>query len=212
MAVREGGAHHPLVSASRYRLGVCLRTDEQTREAEQHYLQAIKEAEVAVGKESDFVAVVATELATLYDEQERYAEALPLHQRALAIREKGNNPLVLEANLRLFALHHTAQLHYAEADPYYRRRLESAERHNGPDHPAVAVALNALGRNHFMLKRYNEAEPLYLRALAIAEREATKNPRLLRDTLDELASLYLWMKKPDEAARYKQRRDTLAKR
>lgn len=212
MAVREGGAHHPLVAASRYRLGVCLRTDEQTREAEQHYLQAIKEAEVAVGKESDFVAVVATELATLYDEQERYAEALPLHQRALAIREKGNNPLVLEANLRLFALHHTAQLHYAEADPYYRRRLESAERHNGPDHPAVAVALNALGRNHFMLKRYNEAEPLYLRALAIAEREATKNPRLLRDTLDELASLYLWMKKPDEAARYKQRRDTLAKR
>lgn len=212
LAEQKGGAQHRLVAESRNTLAVCLRTDQQYPEAEQQYLQALREAEAADGKDSDLVAIIATELATLYDYRTRHAEALPLHRRALAIREKGNNLLALEKSLDLLVDHYRNQRQFVEAEPYSRRLVELAERLNGPDHPIVAVAHTDLGFILFMLKRYNEAEPLYLRALAIAEKNAAKQPRLLQGTLDSLANLYLWMKKPDEAARYKQRRDTLAKR
>jgi tetratricopeptide (TPR) repeat protein len=212
LAEQKGGAQHRLVAESRNTLAVCLRTDQQYPEAEQQYLQALREAEAADGKDSDLVAIIATELATLYDYRTRHAEALPLHRRALAIREKGNNLLALEKSLDLLVDHYRSQRQFVEAEPYSRRLVELAERLNGPDHPIVAVAHTDLGFILFMLKRYNEAEPLYLRALAIAEKNAAKQPRLLQGTLDSLANLYLWMKKPEEAARYKQRRDTLAKR
>jgi hypothetical protein len=210
LAEQKGGAQHRLVAESRNTLAVCLRTDKQHPEAEKQYLQALREAEAADGKDSDLVAIIATELATLYDFQDRHAEALPLHRRALAIRGKGANLLALEESLGWLARHHKIQRQYAEAEPYYRRLVELAEHLNGRDHPAVAKALNELGHNHLMLNRYADAEPLHLRALAIADRDPAKNRRLLRDTLDELVSLYTWMKKVEERERYRQRRDGLA--
>ena len=56
-------------------------------EAEKLWLAALKEAET-FGGEHPRLATSLNNLAELYRAQGRYAQAEPLHQRALAIREK----------------------------------------------------------------------------------------------------------------------------
>ena len=60
-------------------------------EAERHWKIALKEAET-FGPQDPRLATSLTNLALLYHHQGRYAEAEPLHQRALAILEKALGP------------------------------------------------------------------------------------------------------------------------
>ena len=64
-------------------------------------------------------------LALLYDDQGRYAEAEPLYKRALAIDEKAlgpDHPDVAQSLNNLAALYDD-QGRYAEAEPLYKRAL-----------------------------------------------------------------------------------------
>src|SRR5580658_3420397 len=64
----------------------------------------------------------------------RYAEAIPLAQRALAIREKAlgpNHPAVAQS-LNILALLYDGQGRYAEAEPLYKRALAIREKALGP--------------------------------------------------------------------------------
>jgi hypothetical protein len=51
----------------------------------------------------------------------------------------------------------------------FRRTLQIYEQSYGPDHPAVAAALNSLAVLLKDTNRLSEAEPLYRRALEIFE-------------------------------------------
>ena len=85
-------------------------------------------------------------LAVLYTEQGRYAEAEPLYKRALAIDEKAlgpDHPDVATALNNLAGLYDD-QGRYAEAEPLYKRALAIREKALGPDHPDVAASLNNL--------------------------------------------------------------------
>ena len=66
-----------------------LEATEQARyaEAEDLFLEALKEAE-KFGDQDPRLATILNNLALLYREQGKFPEAEPLHQRALAIREK----------------------------------------------------------------------------------------------------------------------------
>ncbi len=59
--------------------------------AEKKFLAALKKAE-GFGTQDPRLATSLNNLAELYREQGKYAEAEPLHQRALAIREKALGP------------------------------------------------------------------------------------------------------------------------
>lgn len=72
---------------------------------------------------------------------------------------------------RLMAAAETAK----EADPgradgLYRAAIETAERDVGPDHQAVAAALNELAVLLFRQGRYGDAEPIFRRSATIKER------------------------------------------
>ena len=85
-------------------------------------------------------------LALLYHAQGRYAEAEPLLQRSLAIREKALGPEHphVGTNLNNLAEFYRVQGRYAEAEPLHRRALAIREKALGPEHPDVAESLNNL--------------------------------------------------------------------
>ena len=71
------------------------------------------------------MATSLNNLAGLYQAQGKYAEAEPLYQRALAIREKALGPEHPDVanSLNNLAVLYRAQGKYAEAEPLYQRAL-----------------------------------------------------------------------------------------
>ena len=67
----------------------------------------------------------------------QYAEAEPLLQRALQIREKALGPEHpdVATSLNNLAVLYRAQGRYAEAEPLYQRALKIREKALGPEHP-----------------------------------------------------------------------------
>src|SRR6202521_4695264 len=76
----------------------------------------------------------------------KYAEATPLAERALAIREKAlgpDHPDVAQSLNNLAELYDN-QGRNGETEPLYKRALAIREKALGPDHPLVAQSLNNL--------------------------------------------------------------------
>ena len=73
----------------------------------------------------------------------------------------------------------------AEAEGLYRRVVELRERYLGPEHAAVAGALNNLAATLHLMGRNAEGDPLLRRALTIAE--MAEDDHLIASTLNTLA-------------------------
>ncbi len=81
-------------------------------------------------------------LANLYREMGRYAEAEPLFRRSLEINEKqlgADHPNVAQSLNNLAALYREMG-RYAEAEPLYRRSLEIKEKKLGATTPTWPAA------------------------------------------------------------------------
>jgi CHAT domain-containing protein len=87
----------------------------------------------------------------LYKDQDRFAEAEPLYQRALAITEKALGPEHPDVGTYLNNLGslYQDQGRDAEAEPLYERALAIGEKALGPDHPDVGARLNNLATLYF---------------------------------------------------------------
>ena len=163
----------------------------QYAEAEKQWVSALKEAET-FGPQDPRLATSLNNLAALYKAQGKYAEAEPLHLRALAIREKvlgPEHPQVATSLNNLAELYRT-QGKYAQAEPLYKRSLAIKEKVLGPEHPSVATSLNNLAALYKAQGHYAEAEPLYRRALAIKEKALGPEHPGVATTLNNLAELY----------------------
>ncbi|MFH1242927.1 MAG: CHAT domain-containing tetratricopeptide repeat protein [Pseudomonadota bacterium] len=105
-------------------------------------------------------------------QQGRYADAIPLAQKTLAIREKALGPdhPDVAAGLNNLAGLYGSLGDYAKAEPLYRRSLAIWEKALGSDHPNVATGLNSLALLYAALDEFRKAHDLHLRAQAIDER------------------------------------------
>ena len=119
------------------------------------------------------VATSLNDLATLYQAQGKYAEAEPLHKRALAIREKalGLEHPNLATSLNNLGGVYVAQGNYAEAEALLKSALAIAENALAPEHPDVALILE----NYAVLLRETdrEAEAVEMEARTKAIRDRT---------------------------------------
>ena len=123
----------------------------------------------------------------------KHAEALPLMERALEIREKTvgpEDPLVAEA-LNSLANIHRGKGDHVKAEPLYQRALAIRETALGAEHPDVATSLNSLGAHYFSRGDYAKAEPLHQRALAIREKVLGAEHPDVAASLNNLANVYL---------------------
>jgi len=121
----------------------------------------------------------------------RYAEAEPLHRRALEIREAalGPNHPDTATSLNNLGVLLRVQGRYGEAELLLRRALEIREAALGPNHLDTAISLNNLALVLQDQGRYGEAEPLHRRALEIREAELRPDDPDMFYTLKDLAEL-----------------------
>ena len=89
------------------------------------------------GLDSAAAARLLNQSGYYLDRRARYAEAEPLCQRALAIREKAPGPEHPDTaeSLNNLALLYRNQGRYGEAEPLYQRALAIKDKALGPDHP-----------------------------------------------------------------------------
>jgi tetratricopeptide (TPR) repeat protein/transcriptional regulator with XRE-family HTH domain len=130
-----------------------------------------------------------------------YAEAEPLYQQAIHVREQGlgpEHPMVAQPLTGLANLY-SRQGKYSEAEPLYYRALQIREQGLGPEHLQVAQSLTGLANLYSRQGKYSEAEPLYYRALQIREQGLEPDHPLIAEPLTGLANLYLGRHKYTEA-------------
>jgi hypothetical protein len=119
-------------------------------------------------------------------------EALPLYERALAIREAQLGP---EHPGTAASLNHLAGLHqamgnHAKALPLHERALAIREAQLGPEHPSTANSLNNLAVLHEAMGNHAKALPLHERALAICEAQLGPEHPDTAISLNNLAVLH----------------------
>ena len=133
--------------------------------------------------------------------QGRYAEAVPLAQRGLAIVEKAHGPEHPDTGTRLnnLAELYRALGRYDDALPLYTRALAVSEKAHGPEHLVTGIRLNNLGSLYRAMGRYDSVLPLYVRALAIFEKARGPEHLDTGTSLSSLASLYQDMGRHDQA-------------
>ncbi len=145
-------------------------------DAEKLMEAALKEAE-RFGPEDLRLGTTLNNLAELYRDQGKYAEAEPLYKRSLVIVVKVLGP---EHPYSATSLNSLGQLYhqqgkYGAAESLYKRSRVIIEKALGPEHPTVATSLE----NYAMLLRKTnrdaEAARLEGRAKAIRAKHAQKN-------------------------------------
>lgn len=147
------------------------------------------------------LAAILNELALLYDNQGRYAEAEPLYLRSIAIHEKNRGKDTPDAASPLdnLASLYEKQGKYKQAERLHQKALELREKALGKDHPDVAISLNNLAFLYDAQGKYTDAEPLYSRSIAIDEKALGKDHPRLATGLNNLAALYYSQGKFDAA-------------
>ena len=122
----------------------------------------------------------------------QYNEAVPLIERALALREAvlgGTHPDVASC-LNLLGELHWWQGKYAHVESLLQRALAIREAALGKGHLDVASTLNNLANHYTDLGFYSRAAPLYQRTLAIREAALGKGHPDVASSLSNLARLY----------------------
>ena len=155
----------------------------------QPYLESFAKWEILPDKDVGYGAGC---LGFFLDGAALYKEAEPLHERALAIREKSFGPdhPDVATSCNNLALLYRATNRYAEAESLYERALAIREKSFGPDHPAVATSCNNLALLYEATNRYSAAEPIYERALSICEKSFGPDHPSVATSCNNLALLY----------------------
>ncbi len=146
-------------------------------------------------------AWLLNQTAYYLEDRAEYAQAEPLHRRALAIYEKALGPEHSETatSLNNLAVFLWAQGKLDEAEPLHRRVLAIREKSLGPEHTNTATSLNNLAALLKTQGKLDQAEPLQRRALAIDEKVlGPEHPDTATD-LNNLAELLRAQGKLDEA-------------
>src|SRR6266542_212648 len=157
------------------------------------YEAKIVELRTATGRDRDLA-----EADKLYNEsiglreKGQYGKAIPLAERALAIRQKtlGAEHPDTPTSLDNLAYLYYEKGDYAQAEPLYRRALAIREKTLGAEHPVTATLLNNLANLYRDKGDYAQAEPLYRRALAIRQNTLGAEHPLTATSLNSLALLY----------------------
>ncbi len=163
---------------------------------------ARQQLEVAAGQGNQRSAANwSNNLANVYCEQGRYAEAETLYMRDLAFKEStlGPNHSKVADSLNNLAILYLHLGRFADAEPAFNRALAVREKALGREHPDVAETLNSLGNLNVNQGRYADAEPLFKRALAIWEHMKGVDHRGAALILNNLAGLYVTQGRYDEA-------------
>jgi len=144
------------------------------------------------GNDNIDVATSLADLADLYIDQARFADAEAMLQQALAVmgRQLGSDHLSLASSLHKLASVYRREGKYEVAAPLYYRALDLRIVALGAEHPEVAHSYNSLAILHWNQGDYEEAERLYQKALAVWQNAYGTDHADVAKGLNNLALLY----------------------
>ncbi len=137
------------------------------------------------------IATQLNQLAALYGDMNRIAEAAALTEQSLVMFRTlyGENHLDVAENLVNLGVFDMQTERIAQALPVFDQAIAIYRRLLPPDHPLLALALANEARAFDRLKHYREADPLYREALAMQRRVLGDQHPDLATTLNNLAVL-----------------------
>lgn len=123
----------------------------------------------------------------------KFAEALPVGERALAMRVKelGEEHIDVSSSVSQLGLIYLELGDYEKGLELYKRSVAIREKISGPDHADLASPISNIGVIYRVLADHTNAEPYLRRALAIREKTLPPNHQSLAFTLGSLGDLYL---------------------
>jgi tetratricopeptide (TPR) repeat protein len=135
-------------------------------------------AQLEKGPPSRDFAGALNNLAQVYGDVGRDAEAEPLYKRSLAVMEKavGLDSADMAPELNNLAALYQRQFRYAEAEPLFKRALALREKALPPGHPDIGQSLNNLATLYERQDRHADAAPLFKRALALYRKISGADP------------------------------------
>jgi CHAT domain-containing protein len=137
----------------------------------------------------------------------KIAEAIPLSERSLAIREKelGAEDLDVAGSLANLAGIVLESGDYERGVSLLERALKIREKFLGPEHLDLTISLANLGEGYRVLGDYAKAEQFQQRALAIREKNFPPNHPNIAFSISNLANLYLQKGDADKALEFELR-------
>ena len=166
-----------------------LRREGHFVDAEKAYLAAVTKAE-ALGATDPRLASTLSNLAGLFRDKGRYAEAVGMYHRSVAIYQVTDGRKSPEASgvLNNLALTYTLQGRYSAAEVLYQEALANLAESLPAQHADVASTLSNLGLLHLKQGRYTKAETLYRQALTMRENLLGPDHPQVGDSLNDVAS------------------------
>jgi tetratricopeptide (TPR) repeat protein len=147
----------------------------------------------SIGFAQSLVEVTALnqQITQLY-QQGKYSEAVPLAERALAIRQAslGSDHVEVAQSLTNLGMLYATLGRSGDAEPLFKRSLAIYEKAFGPNHPDVSAALSNLANLYQSQGRYADAEASYKRSLAIGEKVLGPEHPNFAASLNNLGVLY----------------------
>lgn len=173
-------------------LGHCYCDRASYEQAEFWYERGLSVAQSRLGPDHPSVAISLSNLACLYERQNRLeaAEALQLEALTLSQRIWGERDLNVAINLNNLAGICKRRGNFEHASALYQQALQIRVERLGNQHPTVATSLSNLAGLHLAQGNYRDAEPLYLRALQLRRCLLGSNHPAVALSLNNLAGLY----------------------
>ena len=186
-------------------LGSRLYAEGNFREAETPLARAVELWSVGVGAEQPppELEIALHNLAAVYRSEGRYAEARPLYQRAVRLRETRNGATDLGLLLPLngLALLYLDMGDLRQSKSAADRAISIAELHRSDETPDAASDFSALGSVLAAQSRYSEAKSWIGRALSLRNRLFGPDSVESAGTWMDLALVCRRERRVDDAAR-----------
>jgi len=160
------------------------------------------EVSAELGNQPRTQAKLMETIGVVYTKLGLYAEAEPLLERALELRDTSVGPETLDVgdSLQSLAVLYDRQGVYAEGEELARRSLTIRESDLGPDHLKVSESLYTVGLLCSKQAEYEEAKAAFTRAIAIREKVLGAEHPEVAEILRELGIVFHMQGRYEEAA------------
>lgn len=164
-------------------------------EAEIYFKNAIGVFKSSVGEKNVEYAYCLSQLAFLYNEMDRYKDALPLFLESVRIikETEGKKNLDYSYIIEGLAELYNVAGNYKEAELLYKEAVKIHLDIQGENNTEYANCLESLGDVYSSTGNYSEAEPLLKKALKIIETQKGKKNWEYINSLNNVAGLYSLM-------------------